>query len=71
MIVRSYLMTRFPFLFALEQGTNGTSQPQEAPLADAKSQTSDSSQFGSQSSARGSILFSYSLLAVLVTSRIT
>ncbi|KAF3324387.1 light-inducible protein CPRF2-like isoform X1 [Carex littledalei] len=38
---------------AMSRGTNGISQPPEAPLGDAKSQMSDSSQFDSQSSARG------------------
>jgi hypothetical protein len=37
---------------AMSRGTNGISQPPEAPSGDAKSQTSDSSQFDSQSSAR-------------------
>ncbi|KAJ1701215.1 hypothetical protein LUZ63_000994 [Rhynchospora breviuscula] len=38
---------------AMSRGSNGLPQPQEMPLADAKSQSSDSSPLGSQSSARG------------------
>ncbi|KAJ3669884.1 hypothetical protein LUZ60_010208 [Juncus effusus] len=37
---------------ALSRGSNAPPLQQEAPLADAKSQTSDSSQFGSQSSVK-------------------